>query len=84
MKNHPLKFYTLAILFSLQPFTTSYSENAASFTEMLTNGDVGLNFRYRYEYVDQDGIDREANASTLKSRLTWSSAAYKKFRGCPR
>ena len=80
MKNHPLKFYTLAILFSLQPFTTSYSENAASFTEMLTNGDVGLNFRYRYEYVDQDGIDREANASTLKSRLTWSSAAYKKFK----
>ena len=45
----------------------------------ITGGNVGLNFRYRYENVDQNGIDREANASTLKSRLTWSSLPYRGF-----
>ena len=33
-------------------------------------------FRYRYEYVDQDSFDRNARASTLKSRITFKSAEY--------
>ena len=35
-----------------------------------------LNFRYRFESVDQAGIDESANASTLKSRLTYKTATY--------
>lgn len=42
--------------------------------QAITGGDVHLNFRYRYEYVDQDGINDEAQASTLRSRLTFNSA----------
>lgn len=45
----------------------------------VTDGKVNLNFRYRYEHVDQDGIDDTANASTLKTRLTWKSGDYKGF-----
>ena len=39
----------------------------------VTSSTTKFNFRYRYEFVDQDGIDDEAGASTLRSRLTWAS-----------
>jgi hypothetical protein len=39
----------------------------------VKEGSVKLDFRYRYEHVDQDGFDKEANASTLRSRLTLAS-----------
>jgi hypothetical protein len=54
-----------------------------SFTEglarMVTDGKVGLNLRYRYEFVDQDGFDVNANASTLRSRLSLASASNRGF-----
>ena len=50
-----------------------------SFTQMFTQGDVGVDFRYRYEYVDEDGFDDEAKASTLRSRITLQSAIYEGF-----
>jgi hypothetical protein len=52
---------------------------AQEFTEMVGLGDVGLDFRYRYEYVDDGNFDRDAKASTLRSRLTFESASYKGF-----
>jgi len=42
-------------------------------------GTAGVEFRYRYEWVDQDGIDKEANASTLRSRLWASSGDFHGF-----
>ena len=42
--------------------------------KMITEGKVNFDFRYRYEFVDQDGIDKDAGASTLRSRLTYQSA----------
>ena len=42
-------------------------------------GTVGVEFRYRYEWVDQDGIDKDANASTLRSRLSASSGDFHGF-----
>ena len=56
-------------------FTGSVA-HAAGFDELksaVTEGKTQFNFRYRYEFVDQDGIDREAGASTLRGRLTWTS-----------
>ena len=46
-------------------------------SEAVQTGKVALNFRYRLEHVDQDGIDNEANASTLRSRLTYTSGKIK-------
>ena len=61
--------------------TPAFAEEAApaSFTSMFTEGKASFNFRYRYEFVDQDGISRDAKASTLRSRLTFASATYKGF-----
>ena len=47
-----------------------------SLTDMIMQGELDLNFRYRYEYVDQDGFDRDAKASTLRSRLTAESGSW--------
>lgn len=49
-------------------------------TEALKEGDVTLSFRMRYEEVDADGSDK-VDLSTLKTRLTYKSAAYEGFSG---
>ena len=41
---------------------------------MVSNGKVNFDFRYRYEFVDEDGFNEDAGASTLRSRLTYESA----------
>ncbi len=52
---------------------------ADSLSAALTEGDASLSFRYRFELVDQDGFSRDANASTLRSRLNYLTAPYQGF-----
>ncbi len=42
--------------------------------EAVEGGKTSLGFRYRLESVSQDGIGKEALASTARARLTWDSA----------
>lgn len=49
--------------------TSVLAEEAGFFDGSKTN----FNLRYRLETVDQDGFDKNAMASTLKSRMTWKS-----------
>jgi len=42
--------------------------------DALTQGQTKLSMRYRFESVDQDNIDKTANASTLLTRLSYKSA----------
>ena len=42
--------------------------------EAVASGKTALGFRYRLETVSQDGIDKDALASTARARLTWNSA----------
>ncbi len=49
--------------------------------DLITDGSVALNFRYRFEGVDQDGFDEDAEASLLRSRLTLTSGTFKGFSG---
>ncbi len=44
---------------------------------LLEDGDATLSFRYRYESVDQQNFTEDAQASTLRSRLTLKSGTYK-------
>ena len=81
MKRQTLKYSALAACIGLSPFSALIADEATSFSEILTKSDTKFNFRYRYEYVDDDKSPKEANASTLKSRITWSSASYKGFSG---
>jgi hypothetical protein len=52
-----------------------------TFTEMFTKGKASVDFRYRYEHVDQDVKEDNANANTLRSRLTLETAAWNGISG---
>ena len=43
-------------------------------SKAISEGKASLDLRYRFEWVDQDGFDDEAEASLLRSRLTLESA----------
>ncbi len=43
--------------------------------EAVRSGKVGLDFRYRFEGVDQDDFSKDAEASTLRSRITATSGS---------
>lgn len=46
---------------------------------LVDDGTVTLNFRHRYEFVDDESFGEDANASTLRSRLTLQSGAWEGF-----
>jgi len=47
---------------------------AGALIDALIDGRVVADLRYRYERVDQDGFDRNARASTLRSRIGYETA----------
>lgn len=48
---------------------------ADDFGNLVSGGKAGLEFRYRFENVDQDGIAKEAKANTLRTRLNLTSGS---------
>jgi alginate export protein len=69
-----------AVLLSGVAMSAASQESTADdISSMVTNGKATLDFRYRYEFVDQDGKPKDAKASTLRSRLTLASASYKGY-----
>jgi hypothetical protein len=52
---------------------------AGGITEALTTGTVNADFRLRYEAVDQDNPADDADALTLRSRLSYTTAGYEGF-----
>jgi len=46
---------------------------------MFTQGDFGLDFRYRFENVSQDSFAEDALASTLRVRANFHSGAWRGF-----
>ena len=42
----------------------------------LAGGEASLDLRYRFEFVDQDGRDNTAEASTVRTRLGYRSGAF--------
>jgi hypothetical protein len=53
---------------------------AKSAADALAGGRANLSFRLRYEGADDAGLARQATAATLRSRVTWQSAACRGFR----
>ena len=51
----------------------------APITEALKNGDVQLDLRYRYEFVDSGIFSEDAKASTLRMRLGYKTGSYHDF-----
>ena len=75
MKNK--KILTIAICSLLQ--VGSSATAADSIVEAFSNGKADVSFRYRFEYVNQDGFDLNAKASTLKTRVNFKTETYHDF-----
>ena len=54
---------------------------ADSLADALTGGKVSANLRYRYEWVDQEGVAEKAGASTLRTVLGYTTGDYHGFGG---
>ncbi len=53
--------------------------SAQGLSEALTGGKVSGQFRYRYEWVEQEGNPRSASASTLRTQLGYATGDYYGF-----
>lgn len=66
--------FTVAILLLSSPAFA-----ADTFKEALLEGTPYIDVRYRFEYVDQDGLANEAEASTLRTRFGYKTGTYEDF-----
>jgi hypothetical protein len=73
-----LSLITTAILAAPTAFAGE-TEHGKSITKALSESTVNVELRARYEGVDQDGIDKDATAATLKSRITVKTGSYSNF-----
>ncbi len=72
VRSHLRNFTFLSLTLGFSPAAL----HADSFAEAVTGGKGSISFRYRFENVDQDGISKDANASTLKTRINYKSLGY--------
>jgi hypothetical protein len=54
----------------------AFADVGADIAQAFKDGKANVAFRYRYENVDQDGFSKDANASTLRSRISFQTAAW--------
>jgi len=73
-----LSLLTAAILSAPSAFAADPA-HGKGITDALADSKVNLSFRARYEGVDQDGIDEDASALTVKSRFTVKTGSYNNF-----
>ncbi|HJN49480.1 MAG: alginate export family protein [Pseudomonadales bacterium] len=70
---------TCAVLMTTVGVTAAQTAHASSFSDALSQGTAHLNFRFRFENVDQDGIPNDAKALTLKTRINYKSESFNDF-----
>lgn len=70
-------FLLTATLLPAMALAQPASEPATGPRSLIDDGQVGLSFRYRFEHVDDDAFAEEADASTLRSRLSFQSGEYR-------
>ena len=75
------KVLTTTLTAALLAPLTMAAQADSTLSEAISNVNADYSFRYRYEMVDQDKIEKKAQASTLKSRATFTTDSYKGFTG---
>ncbi len=68
--------YILPLLLGVASATQAQDTWGDGLSKMVKEGTASLNFRYRLENVDQDGIKKDATANTLRSRITLATAPW--------
>ena len=61
--------------------TPPIDASVSNLGEALKQGVLGIDFRYRLEFVNSESFDKDALASTLRGALTYETARYRGFFG---
>jgi hypothetical protein len=79
MKHLTKTCYILPLL--LAATGTAHAQDAwgDDVSKMVTEGKASLDFRYRFENVDQENFNKDATANTLRSRITLATAPWGGF-----
>ena len=75
----PLGLFLILAGFGVNSASAQSESDASSIAQAFRDGAFGLALRYRYEHVDQDGFSANANASVLRTRLTFETARLRGF-----
>ena len=75
MKSLPIPIVLFLLVLMLAP--AAYGEDAPTLLEAFTQGSPVLTFRYRYENVNDDALDKEAHASTLRTVVGYKTKTWK-------
>ena len=70
------KLIGLLIILTATSVAAQEAETNNDFATALTAGEFSLGLRARYEFVDQDGFDEDANATTTRLRLNYRTAKW--------
>jgi hypothetical protein len=71
--------YILPLLLASAGIAQAEATWGDSLSTAVSDGKASLDFRYRFENVDQDGIKKDATANTLRSRITLETAPLSGF-----
>ena len=76
---HGKKFaaFTAALMITASPALATTASDDPEI--LIKGGSIFGEARYRYEHVDQSGIDNEANAHTVRTNLGFKTGEYKGF-----
>lgn len=77
MKSFGKKILAIAVS-TVTASTPAFAQEATSITDALKAGKAQLHLRFRYENVDEESLG-DAAATTLKTRLTYTSGTYEGF-----
>ena len=78
-KNSYLKILSGLLLCGMAAGVQSEEGVMGGLDKAVSEGSVNFDFRYRFENVDEDGFSKDANASTLRSRITFASGTVAGF-----
>ncbi|MGH1378734.1 MAG: alginate export family protein [Alphaproteobacteria bacterium] len=68
-----------ALLVSSAIFSINPAFAGDDVKSIVTDGDFFGQVRYRYEFVEQDGINEDARASTIRTNIGFKTGKYKNF-----
>ena len=75
------RLVTLLAILAATSVAAQESDETPGFYDALTSGEFDIGLRARYEFVDQDGFDEEANATTTRLRLNYRTAKWRNWTG---
>lgn len=74
--NGAVLMVVLAAMVLSSPSMAAAGDGPETLGEALKQGEFGLNLRYRFEFVDEDGFDDQGLASTLRTTVHYGSKSF--------